>query len=363
MSGGLYRGAAVVLIATGLGATAVAAPLPPPPEMELVGQRAEERDGFLFPVAPLPSDASEEGGMRLAEGALAISVWRGDRGAGDSPSAIIEGYRQALEEEGWRTVFDCVDTDCGGVRRRFALELFPAPAMLLDTADLALLTVTFVEDEAADGADWDNTTRLGLVASRVLGQVYLQAALISPEGTPPPSLPGPGQPEPSAAETEAAASEIATEPLQAPGLIPGQIAGSARPAASPSDAAPWDDPEALAEVLIARGHLALSGIDFASGTATLSPSSAPAIARAAAIIAAAGQRPLAIVGHSDNDGQLAPNVDLSQRRADAVRTALIAEGVAEAQLEAHGVGWLAPLASNETPEGRAENRRVELVLR
>ncbi|MEL6768224.1 MAG: OmpA family protein [Pseudomonadota bacterium] len=338
-------------IAIGSGA-ASAAPLPPPPDMERVAERNEERDSFRLPVAPVPSAATPEGGMRAAEGRLEVSVWRGEAGGAGSPVAVISRYREALEEAGWEIVYDCADTACGGVRRRFALEVLPAPAMLLDTADLALLTATFAEDVAADPSseppEWDGLVRLGLVATRVLGQFYLQAAVISPASTNFAPFPGPATASDAAEEPEAASPE----------------AGFPEPTGrDPAELAAWDDPASLAEVLLAQGHLALNGIDFDIGTATLAPSSAAAIARTAEIIAALEDRPLAIVGHSDNSGALEPNVTLSRQRAEAVRQALIADGVAADRIEAHGVGWLAPLSSNDSDEGRAENRRVELVLR
>lgn len=69
-----------------------------------------------------------------------------------------------------------------------------------------------------------------------------------------------------------------------------------------------------------------------------------------------------IVGHTDNVGTYDYNMDLSQRRAKAVVTALTAQyGVQAARLRAAGVGPVAPVASNESEEGRAENRRVELA--
>lgn len=332
-------------------AVAEAAPLPPPRDMQRVAEREEPRDSFRLPVTAIPAAAAPEIGMRPAEGRLEVSVWRGDASATGSPVAVIARYREALAGAGWDIVYDCADAACGGVRRRFALDVIPAPAMLIDTGDIALLTATFAEEVAADEASeqpgWDDLVRLGLVATRVLGQFYLQVAVISPASTTFAPFPDPER----AAEPET----VAASPLEEPS-----------PEASGSDdtgLASWTDPASLAELLLAQGHLALNGIDFDSGTATLAPSSAAAIARTADVIAAIEGRPLAIVGHSDNSGALEPNVTLSRQRAEAVRQALIAGGVAADRIEAHGVGWLAPLSSNDSPEGRAENRRVELVLR
>ncbi|MCL4107400.1 UNVERIFIED_CONTAM: hypothetical protein GTU68_067311 [Idotea baltica] len=70
-----------------------------------------------------------------------------------------------------------------------------------------------------------------------------------------------------------------------------------------------------------------------------------------------------IVGHTDNVGSLSSNQVLSEKRAQAVLKALIQNyGVSQTQVSAHGVGQLSPLAINTTEEGKALNRRVEIVL-
>ena len=69
-----------------------------------------------------------------------------------------------------------------------------------------------------------------------------------------------------------------------------------------------------------------------------------------------------IVGHTDNVGAVDANLTLSQGRAQAVVAALVPRGIAAGRLQGRGVANFAPLASNATEEGRARNRRVEMVL-
>lgn len=70
-----------------------------------------------------------------------------------------------------------------------------------------------------------------------------------------------------------------------------------------------------------------------------------------------------VVGHTDNTGSADYNLDLSQRRADAVAAELRAGGVSSGRIVAYGRGESQPVASNLTEEGRAQNRRVEIVIR
>ena len=71
-----------------------------------------------------------------------------------------------------------------------------------------------------------------------------------------------------------------------------------------------------------------------------------------------------LVGHTDNQGSHEYNLGLSERRAQAVRAALVADfGIGTARIEAYGAGFLAPKASHGNAAGRARNRRVEMLLR
>jgi outer membrane protein OmpA-like peptidoglycan-associated protein len=72
---------------------------------------------------------------------------------------------------------------------------------------------------------------------------------------------------------------------------------------------------------------------------------------------------MAVEGHADSQGAAAHNKELSQRRADAVRAYLVSKGVAEGRITALGYGVERPIADNKSPEGRANNRRVEIVVK
>jgi outer membrane protein OmpA-like peptidoglycan-associated protein len=104
------------------------------------------------------------------------------------------------------------------------------------------------------------------------------------------------------------------------------------------------------------------GIFFDTGKSELKPESAAAVGEVAKLLKADAALKVYVVGHTDNVAALELNLRLSQARAEAVMQALMSQhGIAAARLAARGVGPLAPVASNDNEEGRAKNRRVELV--
>ena len=127
-----------------------------------------------------------------------------------------------------------------------------------------------------------------------------------------------------------------------------------------SQAAPKD----IARALDRDGRVVLrGGIVFETDSATLSEAGRSATARLAAALQSNPTRKVAVVGHTDNTGAFAYNLDLSRRRAEAMTNSLINDhGIAMDRLAPVGVGPLAPVASNDTAEGRTENRRVEVVV-
>lgn len=101
---------------------------------------------------------------------------------------------------------------------------------------------------------------------------------------------------------------------------------------------------------------------FAPGSAALGPAAEARLELVLAVLAAAWPRAVRVEGYADDVGPDGENVALSQRRADAVERWLVDHGVAAERVEAVGRGTLDPIASNATPEGRARNRRVQLIL-
>lgn len=120
--------------------------------------------------------------------------------------------------------------------------------------------------------------------------------------------------------------------------------------------------ESLAGSIREIGKAAVYGIYFDTGKADIKPASEPAIAEIVKLLKANPGLKLYVVGHTDNVGAFDYNIKLSQARAAAVVGALVSKnGIAASRLTPFGSGPTAPVASNGTEEGRAKNRRVELV--
>jgi outer membrane protein OmpA-like peptidoglycan-associated protein len=104
-------------------------------------------------------------------------------------------------------------------------------------------------------------------------------------------------------------------------------------------------------------------IFFAFDQADLQPASAPELNRAVELMKAVPTMKVEIAGYSDSLGTVPHNMDLSLRRANAVRDFLTVQGISATRITAHGYGPTSPIATNTTDAGRAENRRVEFVVK
>ena len=153
----------------------------------------------------------------------------------------------------------------------------------------------------------------------------------------------------------ALAATLALSACETPGLV------------SETTTSTFDVTEAEADDIAAAlqddGRVVLrGGVVFSEGSSVLSQQGNTAAARIAEVMRENPDLQVAVVGHTDNGGGFQYNLDLSERRARSMVDAIVANGVAGDRLAPVGVGPLAPAASNDTAEGRQENRRVEIVV-
>jgi outer membrane protein OmpA-like peptidoglycan-associated protein len=122
-------------------------------------------------------------------------------------------------------------------------------------------------------------------------------------------------------------------------------------------------PEDIGNALQRDGKVVISGgILFETDSAKLTPGAMDIATKIANVMMQNPNLKVAVVGHTDSTGDFNYNIKLSERRANAIVNQLVKDGVASNRLAGVGVGSLSPVATNDTAEGRAQNRRVELVL-
>jgi outer membrane protein OmpA-like peptidoglycan-associated protein len=121
------------------------------------------------------------------------------------------------------------------------------------------------------------------------------------------------------------------------------------------------DASSIAEELNKSGHIALYGIHFDTGKATILPDSESLLGEIVKMLQANPDVKVSVEGHTDNVGAAGANQMLSEKRSQAVVTWLTAHGISASRLKAKGWGQTKPVADNATEDGRGKNRRVELV--
>jgi outer membrane protein OmpA-like peptidoglycan-associated protein len=121
--------------------------------------------------------------------------------------------------------------------------------------------------------------------------------------------------------------------------------------------------EALPTRDSSRGLIAeIGGVQFATGTADANAAARESLSKFSGIVASYPELRFNVEGHTDSTGSVATNEELSLKRAMTVRDYLIAQGVAASKIDVAGLGLSAPVGDNSTADGRARNRRVEIVV-
>ena len=302
----LFRRVCLILMLAG--APAYAVDLGLPPSARQLADRISPLDSYA-----LPTGAWQDGVVpaQIFEGRVQRQTWRIDSGS-ITTLQVLAPLRDQITEAGFDVVFDCEDSICGGFDFRFGIEVVPAPDMHVDIRDYRFLS-----------AVRDNAEALSVLVSRSRSAAYIQIIQVAPVGQDPLAI------------------DTGTGP-------------------SPLPLASSDD---LIARLTAEGHAILPDLEFQTGADALANGPYASLAALAAFLQQSPDLMIAIVGHTDSVGNLDRNIELSKRRAESVRARMVAElGTAPDQVRAEGMGYLAPVASNLTSEGREANRRVEVVL-
>ncbi len=276
---------------------------------ELLKYRHTAFDEYLLALGPLKGGEYED--ARRIEGEV---TWIGYRNPGErSTLEIFRNYEQKLADGGFETLWKCERMEaCGG--RRFGSALFDRdPEQYL---------------HAGDSSPDESLRHLAAKKSTPEGDVYAQITVYDNGYGPWTRV--------RVIETEA--------------MDTGQI-----------EVIKADE---MAAQIESQGSVSLYGIYFDTDSAKIKPESKPTLDEIAKLLESNPDLELLVVGHTDNQGPFDYNIDLSKRRAGAVAEALTSDyGIDRGRLKPWGVGFTAPAATNATEEGRAKNRRVELVQR
>jgi OOP family OmpA-OmpF porin len=222
---------------------------------------------------------------------------------------VFRNYESALREAGFKTLYSCSHDQCGGRNFNHAV----APYDLF-------------------GENYKDQRYLAAKLQRQGGDVYVSLYIVR-------NTSGAG---PTHNLIYTKLDVIETRPMEA-GMV-------------------TVDADAMANEISKTGHVAVYGIYFDTDKAEVKPESEAALDEIAKLLRRKKSLALVVVGHTDNQGSLEYNMDLSKRRAKAVVDILVKKyGIHAGRLQSWGAGYLSPAASNKTEAGRAKNRRVELV--
>jgi OmpA-OmpF porin, OOP family len=280
----------------------------------LVAYDEKSYDAFTLVLGP----ERIEGGKRRAErverveGKVTRIVYVGPPGR--SSLEVFRNYRDAFEKAGFDILYSCSGAECG---RNFRAVVYPSDRQMQMSRPGAGALSTNVRDIhylAARGDTKDGAVYASLMVAfhnaRKDPNVLLEIV-----------------------ETTAMDTEMVTVTA-----------------------------DVMAKSLESSGRVALYGIYFDTNSAEIKAESGEALREIGTLLKDQPALTLAVVGHTDTQGGYDFNMDLSRRRAEAVVNALVSDhGIQASRLRAAGVGYLAPVASNDTEDGRAKNRRVELV--
>ncbi|MEF3047029.1 OmpA family protein [Pseudotabrizicola sp. L79] len=285
----------------------------------IIGYDQSGFDAFDLPLGPVTFSGAEQ--LRTIEGPRTriIYVVPGDR----SPLEVIRNYQAELDDQGFETVYTCAKLACGPVSA-MVRHFYPLDGRLENMGRITRNAFSSPRDDQQYYAASNPET--GRVVS-----VY------------------------AAFETFDMHPETEGRVLVLLDVVEGAPLQRRMETITAQQ---------MASALGVDGRVSLYGILFEYDSDRLTPSSEPTLAEIAALLLEDPALMLFVVGHTDMTGSYEYNMDLSRRRAAAVVAALTKRfGVDMVRLQSAGVGPLSPVSDNFTEDGRALNRRVELVQR
>ncbi len=302
-----------------------------PAAASVTARRDEALGSYDLPIGPYQPDKGQVKSLKV-EGPVTRMSWRLDATT-LTTLQILTALRTQLLKQGFVVLYQCDTQDCGGFDFRYDIALLPEPEMHVDLGDFRYL--------AAERPGTKRLQYVSLVVSRSSRTGFVQLTQVGSDPSAPAPPAGSAAPSPAMADSGAgaAAAPTAVEPNAA------------------------FDAQDFGRQILAEGAVILSDLRFDSGSADLAPGDYASLAALAHWLKANPTEVVTLVGHTDASGSLATNIALSKRRATSVLDRLVSQyGVDRGQLDAEGVGYLAPVATNQTEAGRQENRRVEVML-
>jgi OmpA-OmpF porin, OOP family len=288
----------------------------------ILGYDVRDYDSFALPLGKQGSDPKTGVTILSKKQALEGKVTRILYASpeGRSSLEVLRNYQQSLNKAGFETLFTCAQNQCGD---RLNQVLYPLDRRLKNSGQISEYALEFPKDQRY----------LAAKLARQEGPIYISLFV---------GICGINNFKETFNHPITLLEIIETKTMES-GLV-------------------TVNAEAMAEEIDKTGHASVYGIYFDTDKAEIKPGSEAALKEIGKLLQRTPQLKIYLVGHTDNMGSLNYNLELSQRRAEAVVAALTRQyGVDAKQLVAKGVGPLSPVASNQAEEGRAKNRRVELV--
>ena len=283
------------------------------------GQQVLNFDSYTLPVGPVVENSQSQrvpSEKISLEGKITRTLYRGPKER--STLEILRNYQSALESAGFEILYTCGGDDCGFLFHWVFYREREQRILSTKTSGSAFDIPQDLRYVAAKGTVGDRTVHVSVMVAYDAGFSKLSKQPVT-----------------------------LVEVIESEAMETGMVT---------------IDAEAMAKGIDATGHIAIYGIYFDTYSAEIKPESSSTLTEISKLLADRPSLKLLVVGHTDNQGDFDYNMALSGRRAEAVAKALGDQhGIDGGRLRSAGVGFLAPVASNDTAAGREKNRRVELV--